>query len=85
MAGLLAILDEESNPKIKSSDLQFTEKAGAALTKHPSGAFKSAKSSKDLSFTVVHYAGPVKYSSQGFLEKDRVSVATIVMSRSDES
>ena len=69
--GLLAILDEESNPKIKSSDLQFTEKAGAALAKHASGAYKSAKSSKELSFTIVHYAGPVKYNSTNFLEKDR--------------
>jgi myosin-3 len=71
--GLLAILDEESKFP-KASDATFTQKA-AALKSHPSNSMIPAKSDRDLNFTVVHYAGAVKYDTTNFLEKDRDTLA----------
>ena len=57
--GVLGLLDEESRIP-KATDLTFTEKVGA-LKAHESAALKPSASSRDLNFSVVHYAGAVKY------------------------
>jgi len=67
---IFAILDEESRFP-KASDLSFTQKCSAALGKHVSGAFTADRSDRAMEFTVEHYAGPVKYGTLNFLEKNR--------------
>jgi myosin-3 len=81
--GIFSLLDDESKFP-KGTDMGFVEKC-AGLKAHPSGAFAPAKSSQDLSFTVTHYAGPVTYSGQNFLEKNRDTVPTDVVACIDAS
>eukprot|EP00043_Microstomoeca_roanoka_P015730 m.157834 g.157834 ORF g.157834 m.157834 type:complete len:1018 (+) comp16320_c2_seq1:150-3203(+) len=77
--GIFSILDEESHFP-KGSDLTFTEKCVAALTSHPSQAFKPPRSQRDLSFTITHYAGTVSYQTMTFLEKNRDTLSHDIVS-----
>ncbi|EGD78782.1 myosin heavy chain [Salpingoeca rosetta] len=77
--GIFSILDEESRFP-KATDLTFTEKCTAALTSHPSRAFKPPRSQRDLCFTITHYAGTVEYQSTNFLEKNRDTLSQDVIS-----
>mmetsp|Transcript_6068 Transcript_6068/g.15483 ORF Transcript_6068/g.15483 Transcript_6068/m.15483 type:complete len:1057 (+) Transcript_6068:245-3415(+) len=68
--GVLAMLDEESRFP-KATDLTYTRRVATDLGPHKSEAFKPPQSDKDLYFSVVHYAGAVKYTTDGFLNKNR--------------
>ena len=71
--GILPQLDEASRMP-KATDETFTQSL-ADLKDHESQAFVPAKGSSDLSFTINHYAGPVKYDTVKFLEKNRDSLS----------
>lgn len=75
--GIFNLLDDESKFP-KGTDAGFAEKC-VALKTHPSGAFTPAKSTTDITFTVMHYAGPVVYSCKNFLEKNRDTVPADVV------
>jgi protein tyrosine phosphatase len=75
-AGLFAILDEESYFP-RGTDLSLTSKLHSGLKKK-FVAYTAPKSGKDLQFTITHYAGPVSYHTEGFLEKNRDSLAQAI-------
>jgi myosin heavy subunit len=66
---LCALLDEESKLP-RATDATFLGKA-AVLKTHRSQAFVPARSERDLSFAIHHYAGKVAYEALGFLDKNR--------------
>eukprot|EP00730_Choanoeca_flexa_P004848 TRINITY_DN11819_c4_g2_i1.p1 TRINITY_DN11819_c4_g2~~TRINITY_DN11819_c4_g2_i1.p1 ORF type:complete len:960 (+),score=384.84 TRINITY_DN11819_c4_g2_i1:74-2953(+) len=65
--GLLALCDEEAKVP-KGSDQSMTEKFHQNLKVYKG---YEAPRGNELKFTVHHYAGAVKYESEGFLEKNR--------------
>ena len=70
--GILQMLDEEINMP-KGTDLTFINKI-ERLHNNVHAAFKVEKvkaKSEMTNFTVVHYAGAVKYEADGFCEKNR--------------
>eukprot|EP00730_Choanoeca_flexa_P001716 TRINITY_DN10754_c0_g1_i3.p1 TRINITY_DN10754_c0_g1~~TRINITY_DN10754_c0_g1_i3.p1 ORF type:complete len:1194 (+),score=379.51 TRINITY_DN10754_c0_g1_i3:43-3624(+) len=75
--GIFAICDEQSHFP-KATDLTMTEQFADNLTKHASGAYKTARSNKDLLFHLTHYAGEVTYQTDGFLEKNRDQISADV-------
>jgi len=81
--GIFAILDEQVTAP-GGSDESFT-KACAGFKTHKSKAFVPARSDRDLSFEVTHYAGPVTYQTLGFLEKNRDKVSPDVLELLEKS
>ncbi|EGD77364.1 myosin X [Salpingoeca rosetta] len=85
--GILSLLNEKSRFP-QGSDNAFVNKCGEQLKQHRSNAFTPARSSRDLKFTVNHFAGQVTYSCEGFLEKNKDKLAdsvvpTLLQSRSE--
>jgi myosin-3 len=76
--GVLATLDEESRFP-KATDVTFTNKVSAQLATHASESFKPPPSNRDMHFSVRHYAGMVKYSTDGFLTKNRDALSQPVV------
>ncbi|GLE02369.1 hypothetical protein PINS_up011207 [Pythium insidiosum] len=67
--GILPLIDEECLIP-KGNDTTFASKVYKAWGDHP--RFKASRIQKAGGmFTIVHYAGPVEYSSRGFLEKNK--------------
>jgi len=69
-SGVLAILDEECRIP-RGSDCGFVSKVRSGKSSH----IRSPKTAIET-FTVVHYAGDVSYSSKGFLERNKDSLGT---------
>ncbi len=67
-SGILAILDEECRIP-RGSDVTFVSKVRSCKSAH----IRSPKTAIET-FTVVHYAGDVSYSSKGFLERNKDSL-----------
>lgn len=67
--GVLLVLDEESRFP-KATDISLTQKI-SVLKAHPSNAVTPPSSDRDAYFSVSHYAGAVKYTTTGFLNKNR--------------
>ncbi|KAK1391717.1 Myosin-2 [Heracleum sosnowskyi] len=67
-AGLISLLDEESNLS-KTSNLTFAEKLNQHCKTNP--CFKREQGG---AFTIRHYAGEVQYHTTDFLEKNRDSL-----------
>ncbi|EDQ88665.1 uncharacterized protein MONBRDRAFT_32844 [Monosiga brevicollis MX1] len=72
--GVFGICDEQANFP-KATDLTFTQKCTAGLSNHASQSYKAPRSERDLKFTISHYAGPVDYTTEGFLEKNRDKIS----------
>lgn len=68
--GIFAILDEECRFPA-ATDLTFVEKCNVQFKNHPSRGYTPARAAKDAVFSVVHYAGDVRYDAFQFLEKNR--------------
>lgn len=66
--GLLTLLDEECLFP-KGSDASFCEKVCKTHSKHSKLSYDN--NAQDSWFTVHHYAGPVTYKSESFLDKNR--------------
>lgn len=66
--GLLTLLDEECLFP-KGTDASFSEKVCKTHSGHGKFSFNANKPGD--AFTIHHYAGPVSYSSQHFLDKNR--------------
>ncbi|KAF0697680.1 Aste57867_11651 [Aphanomyces stellatus] len=67
--GVLALLDEECNIP-KGTDAGFVRKLYQIYASH--GHFRASKRDQvDRAFVVVHYAGAVRYTADGFCEKNR--------------
>lgn len=67
--GILPLIDEECLMP-KGSDMTFASKLYRACSSHP--RFSASRIQKaGGSFTIIHYAGNVEYSSVGFLEKNK--------------
>lgn len=67
--GILSLIDEECVMP-KGSDTTLASKLYRACTSHP--RFEASRIQRARgSFTIVHYAGHVEYSSDGFLEKNK--------------
>eukprot|EP00054_Salpingoeca_dolichothecata_P026515 m.189953 g.189953 ORF g.189953 m.189953 type:complete len:938 (-) comp25680_c0_seq1:211-3024(-) len=73
--GLLAILDEEANFP-RSTDSTMIQKFHGAFTQHKD--YERPRGNEDI-FTLSHYAGKVKYEGEGFLEKNRDTLAVDVI------
>jgi myosin heavy subunit len=52
----------------KATDISFVEKVKKI---HESHSLFQCSKTYDTSFTVMHYAGKVKYTTDGFLEKNK--------------
>jgi myosin heavy subunit len=76
--GVLPSLDEECRFP-KASDLSYTRKVATNLAGHASGALTAPQSDKDMMFIVEHYAGGVKYDTNGFLNKNRDALSQDVI------
>lgn len=66
--GIIDLLEEECKLP-KGSDKSFTGKLNRELDQHPNYSFN--KRFADSKFIVQHYAGPVEYCSNGFVDKNR--------------
>jgi len=75
--GILPLLDEESRFP-KATDLTYTQKV-ALLSAHGSGSMVPPPSDRDPFFSVRHYAGLVKYTTTGFLNKNRDTISQDVV------
>ena len=75
--GLLSICDEEALFP-KGTDGSMVEKLHQNLTTH-SKYYERPKGNAPV-FTIIHYAGRVTYNSDGFLEKNRDTLAMDVVS-----
>lgn len=73
--GLLSICDEESLFP-KGSDTSMCEKFGIHLGKCKD--YEKPKGNEEV-FTIAHYAGKVTYEAEGFLEKNRDTLAMDVI------
>ncbi|KAJ4726231.1 myosin 2 [Melia azedarach] len=71
--GLLSLLDEESNFP-KATDLTFANKLKQHL-----GSNSCFKGERGRAFSVRHYAGEVRYDTNGFLEKNRDPLQTDII------
>ncbi|KAL5004693.1 hypothetical protein ScPMuIL_018149 [Solemya velum] len=70
--GILSLIDEESNFP-GSSDVTLTHKLNKYCTKSPRFVSEPGNQS---SFKIKHYAEPVTYTSAGFLERNRDTLST---------
>lgn len=75
--GIVALLDEECLRPGDASDLTFLDKMNDRLSSHPHYIFNSSRASLQVQkligrneFQLRHYAGDVKYSVDGFLDKN---------------
>jgi len=75
--GLLAICDEEALFP-KGDDTSLTGKLHHGLTVH--SKYYERPKGNDLKFSINHYAGKVTYTVDGFLEKNRDTLAMDVVS-----
>lgn len=73
--GLISILDEESLFP-RATDGSMIEKLHQNLGEKPG---YTRPRSNEQKFTVTHYAGPVLYTAEGFLEKNRDTLATDIV------
>eukprot|EP00043_Microstomoeca_roanoka_P014807 m.147383 g.147383 ORF g.147383 m.147383 type:complete len:969 (-) comp16110_c2_seq2:273-3179(-) len=73
--GLIARLDEESNFP-RATDQTLVEKLHAAFSEHRD--YERPRGNEG-EFTLRHYAGPVKYTTEGFLYKNRDTLAVDVV------
>ena len=72
--GLIDLLDDECTIPGDSSDLSFLTKSIRYQLKHPNFLCNKTINTKHLNateFLIVHYAGNVKYSVKGFLDKNK--------------
>nr|PIM03294.1 myosin I [Toxoplasma gondii COUG] len=73
VTGLFAVLDSE-NIMPRATDRSFLRKLLASKsTEQPSVQPAENKLNEATHFRIVHYAGPVEYNVEGFLEKNRSS------------
>lgn len=72
--GIFSLLDEECRMP-KGSDKSFCEKVRKHLAAHPRLSLDKLKAD---TFTVVHFAGKVQYSSLGFVDKNRDELRVLV-------
>lgn len=75
--GIIALLDEECLRPGDATDLTFLDKMNDRLASHPHYIFNSSRASLQIQklvgrneFQLRHYAGDVKYSVDGFLDKN---------------
>ena len=82
--GVLALLDEQCIVP-KSTDEKFTRYLYSRCDKHDRFA-ASSKQRVDYKFSIEHYAGPVEYSTDGWLEKnkDQLPAASAELLKSSE-
>ena len=73
--GLLDLIDEESRFPA-ATDQTLSEK----LHDNISSSFYICPKDRGPTFTILHYAGPVMYETTGFLEKNRDTLHTEVLS-----
>jgi len=73
--GMLSIIDEESNFP-KATDSTMTMKLHEAFSKHKD--YTRPRGNEQI-FTLKHYAGEVTYEADGFLEKNRDTLAVDVI------
>eukprot|EP00730_Choanoeca_flexa_P004849 TRINITY_DN11819_c4_g2_i6.p1 TRINITY_DN11819_c4_g2~~TRINITY_DN11819_c4_g2_i6.p1 ORF type:complete len:949 (+),score=327.87 TRINITY_DN11819_c4_g2_i6:88-2934(+) len=73
--GLLAIMDEQAIMP-RATDASMAEKFHATFGSHE--AYIKPRSNDPL-FSIVHYAGQVEYQAEGFLEKNRDTLALDVL------
>ena len=69
--GVISLLDEECVFP-KATDGTYGEKLAAQLGSHPNF---SSRSHTPNQFTVHHYAGPVTYTTDGFLDKNKDAIS----------
>jgi myosin heavy subunit len=60
------------------NDDAFTSKLTTLHVNHPD--FSKPKLNARNNFTIKHYAGSVTYTSDGFLEKNKVQISQLVFS-----
>ncbi|XP_058680455.1 myosin-IIIb-like [Ammospiza nelsoni] len=72
--GLLSLLDEQSAFP-QATDKTFVDKLNSSFKGHLH--FQPARG-RVLGFSIIHYAGKVQYTAQGFLEKNRDTVPASV-------
>jgi myosin-5 len=79
--GILAVLDEQCI--VPSTDQKFTRFLYDKCEKHPR-FIASASQKVHHKFTIQHYAGPVEYSTENWLEKnkDQMPSASVDLLRS---
>lgn len=75
--GIIALMDEECLRPGDATDLTLLGKLNERLASHPHYIFNSSRASLDIQkyvarneFQLRHYAGDVKYSVDGFLDKN---------------
>ncbi len=75
--GIIALMDEECLRPGEATDLTLLGKLNERLASHPHYIFNSSRASLDIQkyvarneFQLRHYAGDVKYSVEGFLDKN---------------
>ncbi len=75
--GLLSLLDEECSLG-KATDLTYISKIDGVFSKgkQNENKFFLKNKTKPNMFTVIHFAGPVEYNVNGFLEKNRDTLST---------
>ena len=67
--GLFALLDEECVIP-QGSDRSYVSKLKTRFAAEPHKRFEAVKTNQDA-FVLKHFAGPVTYVTQGFLEKNK--------------
>eukprot|EP01125_Pyxidicula_operculata_P000679 TRINITY_DN1065_c0_g1_i2.p1 TRINITY_DN1065_c0_g1~~TRINITY_DN1065_c0_g1_i2.p1 ORF type:complete len:1017 (+),score=306.82 TRINITY_DN1065_c0_g1_i2:263-3313(+) len=75
-AGVLGMLDEEGRIP-RGSDKSYLDKLKKKWERHPK--FKTSPKTPDL-FSVVHYAGMVDYTAEGFLVKNKDTITKDLIS-----
>lgn len=75
--GIIALMDEECLRPGDATDITFLDKMNDRLASHPHYIFNSSRASLQIQklvgrneFQLRHYAGDVKYSVNGFLDKN---------------
>lgn len=71
--GILATLQEQCQLGQRGSDKGFIEKMHSSLAKDP---YYEKPRLSQTAFIVKHYAGPISYESEGFLEKNKDTLHT---------
>ncbi|XP_074650260.1 myosin-IIIb-like isoform X2 [Tubulanus polymorphus] len=80
--GILSLLDEESHFP-QATDESLVEKLNKNFNHNQ--YFKAHPNSKQMKFTIFHYAGKVEYSTCGWLEKNRDTLPTGIVDILQES
>jgi myosin V len=75
--GIISVLNEECMRPMGNDDA-FTSKLTTLHVNHPD--FSKPKLNARNNFTIKHYAGSVTYTSDGFLEKNKVQISQLVFS-----